>query len=197
MAMNSELARLGVTGALWVAPLGSTLPTGMEAWPSDFVDLGYISDDGVTESVDEDTEEFTPWQSATPIRTEITSSTKTFQCTLWESKAATLSLYYRVPESDMSVDEDGVVSFEEAGKPTRDLRMFGLDVIDGTYRRRIILPYGEVTERGDISYTSDEMIGYEVTISAYPDSNGVAVRRMFQEGWNLAGVGSGGDSGEA
>ena len=56
------------------------------------------------------------------------------------------------------------------------------------YHRRIIIPYGEVTERGDISYKSDEMIGYEITISAYPSSDGVSVRRLFQEGWTPAAV---------
>ncbi len=190
MALNSELARLGVTGALWVAPMGTTAPTGMEDWPDGFEDLGYISDDGVTESVDEDTEDFTPWQSNTPIRTEITSSVKTFQCTLWESKAATIGLFYRIGTSEMSTDSDGVVSFAEKGKPHRDPRCFGLDVIDGTYHRRIIVPYGEVTERGDISYKSDEMIGYEITISAYPGSDGVSVRRLFKESWTVPAGGS-------
>lgn len=185
MATNSELARLGVTGALWVAPQGTAMPTDLDTWPDGFEDLGYISDDGITESVDENTEEFTPWQSNTPIRTEITSSTKTFQCTLWESKASTVGLFYRVAQSEMSTSGE-VVSFDEKGKPARDPHTFGIDVIDGTYHRRIIIPYGEVTERGDISYKSDEMIGYEITISAYPSSEGVSVRRLFQEGWTPA-----------
>lgn len=200
MALNSELARLGVTGALRVAPVGTAAPTGMDTWTDGWIDLGYISDDGITESVDEDTEDFTPWQSSTPIRTEITRSTKTFSLTLWETSAATVSLYYRVPEADMSTSADGVVEFTEGGKPARDLRSFGIDVIDGTYHRRIILPQAEVTERGDITYKSDTMIGYEITISAYPDRNGVAVRRSFSEGWSPSGDGegdTGGAEGEA
>lgn len=186
MATNAELARLGVTGALYVAPMGTTSPTDLAAWGVGWVDLGYISDDGVVESLDEDRQDFTPWQSATPIRTEVTSATQTFSATLWESKAATVSLFYRIAEDDMTVSgtaPNEIVSFNQAGKPARDLRAFGIDVIDGTYHRRIILPMAEVTERGDVSYKSDTLIGYEVTITAYPASDGISVKRLFKEGW--------------
>lgn len=186
MATNAELARLGVTGALYVAPLGTVAPTDLSAWGAGWVDLGYISDDGVTEAVSEDRQDFTPWQESTPIRTDVTGSTLTFHATLWESKAATISLYYRVSEADMTTTgsaPDQVVSFSQAGKPARDVRAFGIDVVDGTYHRRIVLPYAEVTERGDITYKSDTLIGYEVTITAYPGSDGVSVKRLFKEGW--------------
>lgn len=186
MANNAELARLGVTGSLYVAPLGTTAPTDLGAWGVGWVDLGYISDDGVTEAVNEDRQDFTPWQSATPIRTEITSAVQTFHATLWETKAATVSLFYRVPESDMTVTgtaPNEIVSFNQQGKPDRDTRAYGIDVIDGTYHRRIVLPMAEVTERGDVTYKSDTLIGYEVTITAYPGSDGISVKRMFKEGW--------------
>ncbi|MFI0469296.1 hypothetical protein ACH347_34925 [Saccharopolyspora sp. 5N102] len=188
MAVNAELARLGVTGALRTGPVGTTAPTDLGTWASGMVDLGYISEDGITESSDEDKQEFTPWQSSTPIRTEITRSTKTFQATLWESNFNTISLYYRVGLEDMTqtgTGADAVVSFAEKGKPKRDLRAFGIDVIDGTYHRRIFLPYAEVTERGEITYKSDTLIGYQVTITAYPGADEISVLRLFKEGWTL------------
>jgi hypothetical protein len=76
-----------------------------------------------------------------------------------------------------------VVTFSELGKPARMQRGFGFDVIDGDYQRRIYLPLAEVTERGDITYKSDELIGYEMTVTAYPGSDGVSVKRWFKEGW--------------
>ncbi|QWF78702.1 phage tail tube protein [Amycolatopsis sp. CA-230715] len=193
MALNSALARLGVTGALYVGPLGTTAPsaTAMDAWNAAMKDLGYISDDGVVEGRDEDKEEFTPWQSATPIRSEITKSTQTYQATLWESKFDTISLYYRVGLDDMKqtgTGKDAVVSFVEEGKPARDLRAFGIDVIDGTYHRRIFLPMAEVSERGEVTYKSDTLIGYEVTITAYPGSDGFSALRVYKEGWELPTV---------
>lgn len=188
MALNAELARLGVTGALRVAAIGTTMPTAMEAWPVGYADLGYISDDGVVEGRDEDRQEFISWQSTSPIRTEITKSVVTFQATLWETNWHTVSLYYKVEEDDVTVSGVGdaaVLIFDEKGKPRRDLRSFGIDVIDGVYARRMLAPFAEVTERGDITYKSDTLIGYEVTITCYQGPDGISVRRMFREGWEL------------
>jgi hypothetical protein len=183
---NADLARLGVTGALRVAPLGTVAPTAMETWPTGWADLGYISDNGITESRDEDQEQFIPWQSYSPIRVETTRSVETFQTTLWESNFQTVSLYYGKGAGDMTTSGN-VVSFTTGVKPNRQLRAFGIDVIDGVYKRRLIAPYAEVTARGDLVYVSNSLIGYEVTITAYPGSDGIAVKRMFDEGWSVPG----------
>jgi hypothetical protein len=184
--LDPDFARLGVTGALRTGPLGVTLPTDLGTWGSTIVNLGYISDDGITEAASTDRTEFIPWQGVAPIRTEVTKNTKTFAATLWESNWEVVSLYYGVGVDDVVVTGTGdaaVVVFDEYGKPKRDLRMFGIDVIDGVYARRIIVPYGEVTEKGDITYKSDTLIAYPVTITAYVGPDGVSVRRMFREGW--------------
>ena len=41
---------------------------------------------------------------------------------------------------------------------------------DNTYKR-IVVPSGKVTEIGDISYTDDAIVGYELTVQAFPDSS--------------------------
>jgi len=105
--LDAELARLGVTGALRTGPLGSTLPTSMTPWAAPIINLGYISDDGITESRSEERTEFTSWQSLTPIRTELTTRQTTFQATLWETNWNTISLYYQVGLDDVTLDETG------------------------------------------------------------------------------------------
>jgi len=47
---------------------------------------------------------------------------------------------------------------------------FILDVVDGAELLRTYIPQGEVTEVGDVVYASGSAIGYEVTITAYPDT---------------------------
>jgi hypothetical protein len=188
--LDAELARLGVTGALWGGALGVTAPVRTEIgpWPEGMSNYGYISDDGITEGRDEDSEQFTPWQSTSPIRTEITRSVVTFAATLWESSAQTISLYYKTPVTDMvqtGVGDAAVVSFVERAKAKPDRRALGVDVVDDIYHRRMFAPNTEVTERGEIVYKSDTLIGYEVTITAYPGSDGISVLRIFREGWEL------------
>lgn len=187
---SSEAARLGVTGALRVAEVGSEIPAAMGAWVTPWKSLGYISGDGITESLDESREEFIPWQSGSPIRTSVTTSVKTFQTVLWESNFDTVSLFYRKGIDDFETTPGvggagDVLSFTEGDKPKQDVRAFGIDIVDGAYARRIILPYAEVTDRGDVVYKTDSIIAYEVTITAYVGPDGVSVKREFREGWDI------------
>lgn len=182
MAINSALARVGVTGAAWTAPLGTAAPVGLADPGEGYVDLGAISDGGLSESRSEDRTGFTPWQSTSPWRTEITSSEKTFKFTAWESSAAVTSLYYQTPISAMTTTS-GVVSFDDQARPTQDVRVFLFDIFDGDNQRRFFLPRAEVTDRGDITYASGDMIGYEMSVTAYPGTDGIAIRRLFKEGW--------------
>jgi hypothetical protein len=185
---NSELARVGVTGAVVVADVGTALPVGLAAWPAGFAVLGWISDDGLVESVNEDSTDFTPWQSNSPIRTEITKGITTYKFTAWQSSFDTVGLYYRKTADDMAVVGAGAtqaIQFDVGGKPKQDLRCFGWDVIDGVYQRRMIAPSAEITDRGDLTYKSDTMISYEFTVTCYDGPNGYAVRRMISEGWDI------------
>lgn len=60
-----------------------------------------------------------------------------------------------------------------------DPRAFVFDVFEGTNHFRFYLPKGEVTARKNPVYKLDGMVSYGVTITAYPDDNGVAVARTF------------------
>lgn len=185
MAINADLARVGVTGAAFVADVGAVAPTGLAVPGVGWVDLGAISDEGLTETRGEDREEWTPWQTVTPIRTEITGATRTFQFTCWESSAAVISLYYQTQLAEMT-EATGTVTFSEGPRPAQDRRAFLFDIFDGDNQRRFYLPNAEVTERGDITYASAEIIGYPLTVVAYPDAtSGNTIERSFSEGWSL------------
>lgn len=61
----------------------------------------------------------------------------------------------------------------------RDVRAFCFDLIQGTNHLRFYIPTGEVTARGNITYKMDGLVEYDMTITAYPTSSGVAVKRYF------------------
>ena len=57
-----------VAGAVYRAPLGTTLPTdATTALPTAFVDMGYISEDGVTNSNSPETEKIRAWGGQTVL----------------------------------------------------------------------------------------------------------------------------------
>jgi hypothetical protein len=61
----------------------------------------------------------------------------------------------------------------------RDIRAFCFDLISGTNHLRFYVPQGEVTATGNITYKTDTQVEYDVTITAYPNASGVAVKRYF------------------
>jgi hypothetical protein len=181
---DDELVRLGVTGALRSGPKGMELPANMAPWQAPAVDLGYISDEGITENREQDSTPFTPWQTNAPVRVETTNEVISWETTLWTTSADTISVYFKVADEDMEYDaESDVTSFVDGDKKPRDLRAWGIDVVDGIYARRALIPNGEITERGGLTYRKDQLIGYPVTLTAYPGPDGWSVKREFKEGW--------------
>lgn len=193
MADNPDLLRVGASGKAYVGAVGVVAPTSIRlydvgppvvytpvAYGVGWTDLGLISEDGLTEALDEDRSEWTPWGYNSPVRSQITSEATTFEFTCWETNAEVLSLRYRTPIADMvSAQNNTEVHFDQVQRTSPDMRAFGFDVIDGDNHFRYICPRAEVTERGDVDNKADDPIGYSFTVTAYPGTDGVAIRRMY------------------
>lgn len=192
---SAELARLGVTGTMSYAPYGTALPPAnvLDKYSAPIVNLGWISDSGITEAVNEESNSFTPLQAVGPIKSAISSRELTFQATFWSIGGLANALYYGVPESSMSYDAvSGITSWEEGAQLPEDFRfVLPIDILEGEKHRRYLLPAASVVERGDIVHTKTEMTGYQMTFRANLDPVlGYAIRRMFREGWKPGTAGS-------
>lgn len=163
-------------GYFFAAPIGTARPDALEALGAEFKNLGYISDDGVTESVDEDATDVNDLNGDN-VLSEQASHTKTFGLTLIETKAATLREYF----GDACVtDADGMITVEEvSGARVSKAYVFDF-VLQGGRRERIFIPNGKVTEVGEIARSSGEVVGYEVTITCFPDERGVKTYRWIE-----------------
>ncbi|MEU3613530.1 phage tail protein [Streptomyces sp. NPDC006872] len=173
----ADLLEVGANGAGWTAPLGTASPGDPAVQPvGSWLPLGAISEDGLVQGFDEDSQSFTPWGYTAPIRTTITSSLRTFGLTVWETGRTTVqSLQYRVDVADLA-PVSGLTSFAETASPEPDRRAFWFVVLDGdSFQRGFYLPEAEITERSDVSHKQDEVAGFEWTITAYPDAAGNTV----------------------
>jgi len=179
MALLAAAVRVGVTGELSVAPVGTAAPTtSVSSLNASFVGLGYVSEDGVTESYDDTVEEIVAWQNAVVVRSNTTQSKATLQMRLIETKGKTLELFHKA--SAVAVVSAGQWKIDVEG-PQSDPRAFVLDVIDGTKHLRIYVANGEVTERGEIVYANGEAVGYDITITCYPDSNNIVLTKFSDD----------------
>jgi hypothetical protein len=173
----ADLTVVGANGGGWVAATGTTAPASPLDQPiSPWEPLGAISDDGLVYGFDEDNQEFTPWGLTSPFRTQITKSTRTFGVTLWETtRVAVQSVMYRIDAASLEPDGGGLTSFAETASPVTDRRAWWFLVMDGDSARGFYVPQGEITDRSDVTFKQDEMSGYEITVTAYPDESGNTV----------------------
>lgn len=179
MSLNAPAVRIGITGELYAGPTTATAPTdSSSSLDPDFVGMGYVSEDGVTETYDDTVEDIVAWQNATVVRSTTTDSKATLQMTLIETKGKVLELFHK----GSSVEAAGSGQWKiDVKAPDTDRRSFVLDVIDGSKHLRIYVPDGEVTERGEITYANGEPISYQITITCYPDSNNVVLTKFSDD----------------
>jgi hypothetical protein len=157
--------RVGVTGGVYGAPTDSTLPTDNAAeLDAAFEELGYVSEDGVVQAINSDTTEIKAWQNADVVRKIQTSHDLTYALTFLETNDAVLEAYYGTNAAAGVVEVTGAQGTRQA---------WVIEVIDGDEVIRIAIPDGQITDRGDVTYANAEAIAYPITITCYPDADGV------------------------
>lgn len=173
MTLDANKVRVAITGAVRTAALGTTLPTDPStAYGVGFVDLGYVSEDGVTETPSATWNEIRAWQNRSIVRRTLSDSGIEFKFTLIESKQETLEQFHTGSEMLVSA---GIAHLPVVA-PKYDPRVWAFDVVDGSTLVRILVPNGVVSDRGPIVYNGTDPIGYELTVTAndsgLTDANG-------------------------
>jgi hypothetical protein len=162
MALAASNVAVAVTGAVYFAPSATAIPNdAYEALNVAFLDVGYISEEGVTETQGTETNDITAWQNGAVVRRVQTSHVLSYQFTMIETNPNSMELYYG----------NYALGVSQILGDVQDRRRFVLDVVDGTDNIRTVIPDGQVTEFGDIVYVNGDAIGRQVTVTAYPETS--------------------------
>lgn len=190
--------RVGATGAVRVAKLGTELPSDLTVkYDTDkFRNVGYVGPDGLEVSFDDDTQEFIPWQELSSIRDDITKSVKQIKMTLWEYSKKNVAMFLGVKPEDIKESPGGGSWYvDEGGVPEFTHFLLSADVIDGTKAMRLIAPQAKVVSRESILAKRGEAMGLGLTISfypadedLYPDFHGKTCRWVFSNDWDGRGA---------
>ena len=170
-ATNVTAGKPKVGGAIYRAPIGTTLPTdATTALASAFVCLGYVSEDGLTNSNSPETEAIKAWGGDTVLQV-LTSKEDTFQFTLIEAmNEDVLKLVYGASNVSGTL-ATGITINANASSP--DANAFVIEMVyNNSHVKRVVIPNAFVSEIGDITYTDGEAVGYETTIACTPDASG-------------------------
>ena len=160
-----------VGGAVFVAPLGTALPTSASAsLNSAFENLGFISDAGVTNSNSPSNTAIKAWGGDTVLDVQ-TDKPDTFKMAFIEhTNEEVLKFIYGDGNVSGNLQSGLVVNANSKELYTKSL-VIDMILKNGTIKR-VVLPNCKVTSVADIVYSDSAAVGYDVTISAYPDSSG-------------------------
>jgi len=168
---NVSAGKPAIGGAVWRAEKGTTAPTdATTALAADFKALGYCSEDGLTNSNSPETTDIKAWGGDTVLNIQ-EEKTDTFQFTLIEVlNVEVLKAVYGSSNVSGTLAA-GITVTANADEPEEGVWVVDM-VMNSNTVKRVVIPHGKLSELGDITYTDSDAVGYEVTITALPDTDG-------------------------
>ena len=177
-----------VTGAIKHAPLGTTIPTLAditkaavtldEAFEGD----EYVSQDGLTLSPSMSTTEIKDWSGST-VRKVLESFDGTLSWTMISTNEGALSIAFGTDHvtSAAATVQHGAQVRAALGAYLPEEQTWVFLMKDGD-ARIVIAPDGQITEVGEVTFASNAAVGWQVTLSCYPDTDGNCIYIMTDDG---------------
>jgi hypothetical protein len=196
MSVNASQVLTGApdqltTGPILSAPRGTPLPDSIgDALDAAFADSGYVSEDGLTLTPERSTEQVRDW-SGSVVRELLTEFAAKLAWSHLETNETSLKNY--MGDDNVTVT---AATATEGKRITALLRSSELPrkswtfkMKDGDARVLIVVPDGQVSETGEVSFVKSSALTWPVTLTTYPDADGVNVYIYLDDGTVLtAGV---------
>jgi hypothetical protein len=163
----ADNVRVGSTGGVFVAPSGTTLPTNATtALNVAFENLGYMDENGVAVAIDEEIQNIRAWQNGVTVRTVKSGQTTTITFTPMETNSVVLNEWM---PGGFSANTGEISAEQSTTKP------WIVQVEDQGNDIRLVVPSGQLTTRGTVTFSNGAAVTYPFTITCYPDGSGVEV----------------------
>ncbi|MDR3961429.1 MAG: hypothetical protein Q3X14_02665 [Eggerthellaceae bacterium] len=156
-------------GYIFSAPVGTTLPTDIETeLDPAFKCLGFISEDGYVETVEEDSNDIVDLNGDL-MDSSNSNRVESAQFTLAEIKAETLKRQYG--ENNVT-DEDGIITVHH-NSDSHSVFAYVLELVLKNGRRwRKVIPQGQSSELDDLTVASSELCQRALTMKYLTDEAG-------------------------
>lgn len=181
-ANNVSTGKPKITGAIFAAPVGTTLPTSaLATLDSAFKELGYTSDDGFTMNMTKESTEIKAWGNDIVLSPQTEYSDGMSMKLIEVLNINTLKVVYG--EDNVSGDLDTGLTVRANSKEA-DTYSWVVDIImNNDTLKRIVVPIAKLKEMSEITYKDDEAVGFDCTFQAYPyaDYDGDTHREFMQK----------------
>ncbi|MCR4805779.1 MAG: phage tail protein [Clostridia bacterium] len=169
--LNVTTGKPKVGGAVFRAASGTTPPTdAVTALASAFKELGYASDDGLTNIFSGTVNKIHAW-GGDVVLVNRTDMEDQFKVTLIEvSNEETLKAIRNAANVTGALGTGLTVKYNGVD-PEEAVWVFEL-IYRNSVVKRIVIPRGVVSDVAEVNYTDDDAVGYQITIDAIADSNG-------------------------
>ena len=168
---NVTAGKPKIGGAIYRAPIGTTLPTDAStALDAAFENMGFVSEDGVTNSNSMESDELKAWGGDTVLNPQ-TAKTDTFKYKLIEALNVEVLKYVYGDDNVSGTLATGITITANSEDQAEQVIVIEM-ALKGGVIKRVVIPNGKVTEVGDIVYQDGDAVGYETTLTALPDTSG-------------------------
>lgn len=167
---NVSVGKGVVGGYFYTAPIGTPLPTSYSATPNGaFVNVGYLSDEGITTSESADNSDFNDL-NGDMVATAMSAKTRTIGLQFIEMNEVSMKEVFG--QSNVTVDGNGDMTIVHNNEPMKHRSGIIEAVLRDGRRWRRVIPDMQVTEWDDSTLVSSELVMFPVTYTIYADATG-------------------------
>ena len=182
-----------VTGAIKHAPKGTAIPALTDITKAAvtlnqaFTGDEYVSQDGLTLAPSMSTTEIKDWSGAT-VRKVLEDFDGTLSWTMISTNAGALAIAFGADHvtTAAATTTHGAQVQAALGAYLPEEQAWVFLMKDGDARIVIAVPDGQITEVGEVTFASNVAVGWQVTLSCYPDSSGNSIYIMTDDGVTTA-----------
>lgn len=168
---NVTAGKPKIGGAIYAAPSGTTLPTdATTALDAAFVCLGYVSEDGVTNSNSPSSENVKAW-GGDIVMNLLTEKPDNFSFTLIEALNVDVLKFVYGASNVTGTLSTGISIKANSAIPESHVIAIDMIMTDGALKR-VVMPCAYISEVGEIAYKDNEAVGYATTVLCPPDAQG-------------------------
>lgn len=140
--------------------------------------LGFIGEDGVTKTVNRETEKIKDWNGDTAIVLDTEHSVVLKTTFLEAGNPTVLTTVYG--NDNVDIDGSTITTKDTADSLPHFSCCFEIKAASDR-KIRVFVPDGQVTSIGDVSFVKSDLVKYEVEIECFPDDQGVKLYSLISD----------------